>query len=57
MFAYVYAFLQRVKVDRKGVTAMEYAVMAAAIIAVLAVAMTTFYGALSSKFGSIGSSL
>ena len=57
MFAYLFALLERVKVDRKGVTAMEYAVMAAAIIAVLAVAMTSFYTALSTKFTNIGNSL
>jgi len=57
MFAYLFALLERVKVDRKGVTAMEYAVMAAAIIAVLAVAMTTFYTALQTKFAAIASGL
>ena len=36
MFAYCFAVVERLKADRKGVTAMEYGVIAAAIIAVVA---------------------
>ena len=38
MFAYTFALLERVKVDRKGVTAMEYGVIAAGIVLVVATA-------------------
>jgi Flp pilus assembly pilin Flp len=54
MFAYTFALLERVKVDRKGVTAMEYGVIAAGI---LATAAATLGAKVSTLFGSIGSKL
>ena len=41
MFAYTFALLERVKVDRKGVTAMEYGVIAAGIVIAVAAAAVT----------------
>ena len=32
LFAYIFALLERVKIDRNGVTAMEYGVIAAGIV-------------------------
>ena len=41
MFAYTFALLERVKADRKGVTAMEYGVIAAGIVIAVAAAAVT----------------
>ena len=41
MFAYVFALLERVKVDRRGVTAMVYGVIAAGIVIAVAAAAAT----------------
>jgi pilus assembly protein Flp/PilA len=49
--------LERVKVDRKGVTAMEYGVIAAGIVLVVATAAATLGTKVSTLFGSIGSKL
>ena len=57
MFAYTFALLERVKVDRKGVTAMEYGVIAAGIVIVVATAAATLGTKVSTLFGSIGSKL
>ena len=34
MFAYTFSLLERVKIDRKGVTAMDYGVIAAGVVLV-----------------------
>jgi pilus assembly protein Flp/PilA len=57
MFAYVFALLERVKVDRKGVTAMEYGVIAAGIVLVVATAAATLGTKISTLFGAIGGKL
>jgi Flp pilus assembly pilin Flp len=57
MFAYMFALLERVKVDRKGVTAMEYAVMAGAIVVTLSLAMTAFYSSLKTAFSNIATGI
>lgn len=41
--------------DRKGVTAAEYAVLAVGVIIVVAAAVGTFGGELTTAFGRIGS--
>ncbi len=43
--------------DRRGVTALEYALIAAVIVGTIAAGFTTFAGDLSSYFGSVGGSL
>jgi pilus assembly protein Flp/PilA len=57
MFAYTFALLERVKVDRKGVTAMEYGVIAAGIVLVVATAAVSLGSKVSTLFGSIGAKL
>jgi pilus assembly protein Flp/PilA len=60
MFAYSFALVERVKAelallkaDRKGVTALEYGVIAAGIVAVVATAATALGGRISDLFGTI----
>ena len=55
--AYAYSLLERVKADRKGVTAMEYGVIAAGIVIAVAAAATTVGNDISALFTSIGGSL
>ena len=57
MFAYTFSLLERVKIDRKGVTAMEYGVIAAGIVLVVATAAATLGTKVSTLFGSIGGKL
>lgn len=57
MFAHCLALLQQVKTDKKGVTALEYGVIAAAIVVMLTVAMPTLAGALSGTFLTIQTAL
>jgi len=64
MLAYPFALLerakaelQRMKGDNKGVTALEYGVIAAGIVVALAVSVTALSGGLSSTFTKITSSL
>jgi pilus assembly protein Flp/PilA len=57
MFAYVFALLERAKVDRKGVTAMEYGVIAAGIVIVVATAAATLGTKVSTLFSTIGAKL
>ena len=57
MFAYTFALLERVKVDRKGVTAMEYGVIAAGIVLVVATAAATLGTNVSALFTSIAGKL
>ena len=52
MFAYTFALLERVKADRKGVTAMEYGVIAAGIVIAVAAAAVTLGGKVSALFTS-----
>jgi pilus assembly protein Flp/PilA len=54
MFAYVFAPLERVTVDRKGVTAMEYGVIAAGIVIVVATAAASLGSKVSTLFATIG---
>jgi Flp pilus assembly pilin Flp len=57
MFAYTLALLQQVKADRKGVTALEYGVIAAAIVGALVVAMAALVPALTGVFATITAAL
>jgi Flp pilus assembly pilin Flp len=50
MFANTLALLRSVKSDKKGVTALEYGVIASAAVVVLLVTFNTFYAALSTLF-------
>jgi Flp pilus assembly pilin Flp len=43
--------------DRRGVTALEYALIAAVIVATITAGFTTFATDLSNYFGSVGTSL
>jgi Flp pilus assembly pilin Flp len=53
MFAYCFALLERVKADRKGVTALEYGVIASVAVVALLAAFTTFYKAFNGIFTTI----
>ena len=57
MIAHTYALLGRVMVDRKGVTAMEYGVIAAGIVIVVATAAATLGTNVSALFTRIGGRL
>jgi pilus assembly protein Flp/PilA len=56
-FTYVAARLSALRSDEKGVTALEYGVIAAVTIVVGLAAFSTIGGLLDSTFGSISSSL
>jgi pilus assembly protein Flp/PilA len=57
MIAHAYSLLGRLMVDRKGVTAMEYGVIAAGIVLVVATAAATLGGQVSGLFAKIGGQL
>ncbi len=57
MFAYAYSLVAHVRADRKGVTAMEYGVIAAGIVLVVATAATTLGNDVSALFNSIAGQL
>jgi Flp pilus assembly pilin Flp len=57
MFAYVFALMERVRIDRRGVTAMEYGVIAAGIVIVVATAAASLGSKVSTLFGNIGGKL
>jgi Flp pilus assembly pilin Flp len=53
MFAYCFALLERVRAEKKGVTALEYGVIASVAVVTLLLAFQTFYGGLSDVFTKI----
>jgi pilus assembly protein Flp/PilA len=57
VFACILAFFERVKVDRQGVTALEYGVIAAGIAIVVAAAAATLGGKITALFGRVGNLL
>ena len=57
MFAYTHSLLARLVVDREGVTAMEYGVIAAGIVLVVATAAATLGTDVAALFTSIGAKL
>ena len=57
MFAIVKKFRKLLKGDRRGVTALEYGLIAAVIGGVVITAATSFGNSLSSAYTSIGTTL
>ena len=57
MFANAHALLARLMVDREGVTAMEYGVIAAGIVLVVATAAATLGTNVAALFNSIAGKL
>jgi pilus assembly protein Flp/PilA len=57
MFAYCFALLERVKIDRKGVTALEYGVIASVIIVVGLATVTAIGPTLATVFTNINTAL
>jgi pilus assembly protein Flp/PilA len=57
MIGYAHSLLARLMVDRKGVTAMEYGVIAAGIVLVVATAASTLGNDVSALFTAIGAAL
>jgi len=57
MFALVKKFRQLMSGDRRGVTALEYGLIAAVIGGVVITAATSFGNSLSNAYTSIGSTL
>jgi Flp pilus assembly pilin Flp len=57
MFAYSYALLSRALADRKGVTALEYGVIAAVTVVAVAAAIVPVQNALTGIFGSVVTAL
>jgi len=57
MFAYMFALLERLKVDHRGVTALEYGVIAAAIIVAIATVVGTLGTSISTKFQAVATAL
>ena len=57
MVASCFALLQQVKADRRGVTALEYGVIASVAVVALLAAFTTFYNAFNGVFTTITAAL
>ena len=57
MLQIVTSALQRVLQDRRGISAMEYTVLAVGIVAAVAVAATALGGNISTALGTIGNYL
>lgn len=57
MLTYIPALLKQLKTDEKGVTALEYGVIAALIVVMLTVAIPPLAAALSGTFGTITAAL
>lgn len=57
MFATLLVLLQNVKNDRRGVTAMEYGLIASLVAVVLIAALTTLGTKLSGVFSSVSAQL
>ena len=57
MFAIVKKFRKLLKGDRRGVTALEYGLIAAVIGGVVITAATSFGNSLKSAYGTIGGAL
>ena len=56
MFDYIKTWAA-LRTDRRAVTAVEYAMIAGIVVAVIAVGFGTFAADLSSKFAAVGTSL
>jgi Flp pilus assembly pilin Flp len=57
MFTYCLVLLERLKADRKGVTALEYGVLASAIIVALGIAAAALSTKLGTLFTSVGNAV
>jgi pilus assembly protein Flp/PilA len=57
MFAYTLALLRSVMTDRKGVTAMEYGLIASLVAVVIIVGVTAVGTNLNTLFGTIATNL
>ncbi len=57
MFAFIKKFRSLVAGDRRGVTALEYGLIAAVIGGVVITAATNFGSSLSTAYGTIGTAL
>ncbi len=57
MTDYLLKGLCALKADRRGVTAMEYALIAGVIVTVLAGVFTAFFGDLKTALDSIGAAI
>jgi pilus assembly protein Flp/PilA len=57
MFGLMKKFRQLMQKDRRGVTALEYGLLAAVIGGVIITAATTFGNSLTSAYGSLGTTL
>jgi pilus assembly protein Flp/PilA len=57
MFAYAFALLQSVKVDSRGVTALEYGLLAGLIAVVIIGAVQTLGTDLNTLFTNIGTKI
>ncbi len=51
------AFIKQIRGTSKGVTAMEYGVIAAAVIVAIAATLTTIGGKLKNSFSNVSSAL
>jgi len=50
-------FLRKVRIDRRGVTALEYGLIAAVMGALVVTAVSTLGGSMNTAFSNIGSVL
>ena len=57
MLVRLYCFLSTLKANRKGVTAIEYAMMAALIAVGLITATTTLKNSIVTEFATVGNAL
>lgn len=57
MLTYAFVLLQQMKADRKGVTALEYGVIASLMVVMLSVAVPPMAAALSGSFGTVAAAL
>lgn len=57
MFAKTLTLLQNVKSDKKGVTALEYGVIASVIVGVLLIAFQAFYAQFALLLAGVGAGL
>ncbi len=57
MFATLLTLLQNVKNDRRGVTAMEYGLIASLVAVVIITTLTTLGGNLNNIFASVSNAL
>lgn len=54
---YLFSKLESLKSDRRGVTALEYAVVAAIVIGAVSVAFTSFGTIISTKIAALGTTV